>query len=137
MENNVVNQDVDLEEIILYLNANEPTGKFEKNIVNLINKLNKSEQYKALEKELGFDLKLLKLIRETNELDEHYHTRDIYFEYNGQLLEGSFLRLGFEYSKYIFYVHTSLPDSAYDSETIELPLNQYKKTWWLKEDRSE
>ena len=42
MENNVVNQDVDLEEIILYLNVNEPTGKFEQNIINLIKKLNKA-----------------------------------------------------------------------------------------------
>jgi hypothetical protein len=39
----------DLEEIILYLNANEPTGRFCKNIENLKNKLLKAqEQEKAL-----------------------------------------------------------------------------------------
>jgi hypothetical protein len=42
--------DFDLEEIILYLNANEPTGKYCKNIENLKNKLLKAqEQEKVLE----------------------------------------------------------------------------------------
>ena len=41
--------DFDLEEIILYLNANEPTGRFCKNIENLKNKLLKAqEQEKVL-----------------------------------------------------------------------------------------
>lgn len=39
-----MNYDSDLEEIILYLNANEPTGKYCKNIENLKNKLQRLEE---------------------------------------------------------------------------------------------
>lgn len=95
------------------------------------------EEIDKLEKDLGCPLKVLKLIKETNQLDKEYHTKDIYFEHNGQLIIGSGLRLGFEENHFIFYVHTSLPDSEYDYETIVLPLNQYKKTWWLRKDKSE
>jgi hypothetical protein len=48
--------DFDLEEIILYLNANEPTGKYCKNIENLKNKLLKAQE----------DEKILSIIKEKN-----------------------------------------------------------------------
>lgn len=104
----------------------------------IFNGLKRLEAIDKLEQELGCPLEVvLNLIKNSNQLDKSFHTQDIYFEYDGQLLDGSFLRLGFENGKYIFYVHTSLPDSEYDCETIELSVKDYKKTWWLKEDKSE
>ena len=50
--------DFDLEEIILYLNATEPTGKYCKNIENLKNKLLKAEK---LEKALSVIKKNVKV----------------------------------------------------------------------------
>ena len=62
--------DLDLEEIILYLNANEPTGRFCKNIENLKNKLLKAqEQEKVLSiiKEKNVDISLLKECKNESE----------------------------------------------------------------------
>lgn len=55
--------DSDLEEIILYLNANEPTGKYCKNIENLKNKLLKAQEQ---EKENAEYKKILEIIKEKN-----------------------------------------------------------------------
>ncbi len=104
-------------------------------ISNIIVKLGKLED---LEDELGCPLEIvLNLIKNSNKLDEHYHTQDIWFEYEGQVIYGSFLRLGFEDNKFVFYVEANLPNSIYDIETTILYVKDYKKTWWLKEDKSE
>ena len=63
--------DFDLEEIIFYLNATEPTGKYCNNIENLKNKLLKAKKLeKALEiiKNKCVDIYLLKSV---NELEKY------------------------------------------------------------------
>ena len=89
-----------------------------------------------LEEELGIPLELvINLIKNSNKLDKESRTQDIYFDYKGQLIEASFLTLGFEYNEFVFYVHTSLPDSEYDFETMTLKVKDHGKTWFLNKNK--
>ena len=79
--------DFDLEEIILYLNANEPTGRFCKNVENLKNKLLKSqEQEKVLEiiNKKCVDMFNLKIAILQNSVD--VYNSSIPIEYEGNKL---------------------------------------------------
>jgi hypothetical protein len=80
---------------------------------------------------------ILNLIKNSNTLDEHYHTQDIWFDYKGKLISGSFVKL--EYNKeFIINVETDeMFDSHYDIDDYDLKVKDYKKTWWFKEDGSE
>ena len=99
-----------------------------------INKLGKLED---LEEEIGCPLDmLLNIIKETNTL-KHYRTLDIWFDYKGELISGSFATLQYS-NEFIIEVETyDMFDSNYDCDSYELKVKDYKKTWWLKEDRSE
>jgi len=95
-------------------------------------------KYKSLEKQFGGSLDMiLNLMKNSNTLDEHYHTQDIYFIYKGKLISGSFIKLEYD-NEFIINVETSeMFDSSYDIDDYDLKVKDYKKTWWLKEDRSE
>ena len=108
---------------------------------DIANKLEKQEKenarYKQLEKELGCPVDMiLNLIINSNTLDEHCHTQDVYFDYKGKLISGSFVKLEY-HDEFIIEVETDeMFDSNYDIDSYDLKVKDYKKTWWLKEDRS-
>jgi hypothetical protein len=80
----------DLEEIILYLNANEPTGRFCKNIENLKNKLLKAqEQEKVLEiiKEKNVDVLVIKESKTLEEYNRNAWEVEHYGKFKGYRLQ--------------------------------------------------
>ena len=91
-----------------------------------------------LQEDLGCPLDMvLNLVKETNKLDEHCRTQDIWFDYKGKLISGSFATLKYHNNEFIIEVETyEMFDSNYDCDSYELLVKDYKKTWWLKEDRS-
>ena len=91
-----------------------------------------------LQKDFGGSLvMILNLMKNSNTLDEHCHTQDIYFDYKGKLISGSFVKLEYD-NEFIINVETSeMFDSAYDIDDYDLKVKDYKKTWWFKEDKSE
>ena len=95
-------------------------------------------EYKYLEKQLGVSLDMiLNLMKNSNTLDEHCHTQDIYFDYKGKLISGSFIKLEYN-NEFIINVETDeMFDSPYDTDDYDLKVKDYKKTWWLREDKSE
>lgn len=95
-------------------------------------------QLEDLEEQLGCPLDMiLNLIKNSNTLDEHCRTQDIYFDYKGKLISGSFIRLEYN-DEFIINVETTEKfDSHYDVDDYDLKVKDYKKTWWLKEDKSE
>ncbi len=92
----------------------------------------------GLQEDLGCPLDMvLNLVKETNKLDEHCRTQDIWFDYKGKLISGSFATLKYHNNEFIIEVETyEMFDSNYDCDSYELLVKDYKKTWWLKEDRS-
>jgi len=81
---------------------------------------------------------ILNLIKNSNTLDEHCHTQDIWFDYKGKLISGSFATLKYNNNEFIIEVETyDMFDSKYDCDSYELNVKDYKKTWWFKEDKTE
>ena len=97
-----------------------------------------AEKCHKLQEQLGCPLDMiLNLMKNSNTLDEHCHTQDIYFDYKGKLISGSFIKLEYD-NEFIINVETSeMFDSYYDIDDYDLKVKDYKKTWWLKEDKSE
>ena len=117
----------------LYLTGTILNEKASNHLNEINHKLGKLED---LEDELGCSLEIvINLIKNSNKLDKEDRTQDIYFDYKGQLIEASFLTLGFEYNECVFYVQTSLPDSDYDFETMTLKVKNYGKTWFLNKNK--
>ena len=95
-------------------------------------------KYRDIAKELGCPLDMiLNLIKNSNTLDEHSHTQDIYFDYKGKLISGSFIKLEYNNEFIINVETTEMFDSCYDIDSYDLKVKDYKKTWWLREDKSE
>jgi len=111
----------------------------EKYILKAQEQEKKNAEYKQLEQQLGCPLDMvLNLVKETNKLDEHCRTQDIWFDYKGKLISGSFATLKYHNNEFIIEVETyEMFDSNYDCDSYELLVKDYKKTWWLKEDKSE
>ena len=117
---------------LCYTNNN---NKISNEIVDALKTIN---EIVDLQEDFGGSLvAILNLIKNSNTLDEHYHTQDIWFDYKGKLISGSFVKL--EYNKeFIINVETDeMFDSSYDIDDYDLKVKDYKKTWWFKEDGSE
>ena len=111
---------------------------FCKDTNEMIDALETIKEIVDLQEDFGGSLvMILNLMKNSNTLDEHYHTQDIYFDYKGKLIRGSFIRLEYN-NEFIINVQTDeMFDSRYDIDDYDLKVKDYRKTWWLKEDKSE
>lgn len=134
------NLKIDPKEIDFFKAYKETNGDedFCKDTNEMVDALETIKKVVDLQDDFGGSLvMILNLMKNSNTLDEHYHTQDIYFDYKGKLIRGSFIRL--EYNKeFIINVQTDeMFDSRYDIDDYDLKVKDYRKTWWLREDKSE
>lgn len=86
-------------------------------------------KYKALEEELGCPLEVR---------DRALMQEKIYYEENGKLFEVIVMTCGWiRYYKTKICTFNCIYDNPYTTKCLQIKTSDYKKTWWLKKDKSE